>query len=127
MRKATTYEHTTWRLFLHQADLAERIVLLPVELQRALGGLLEAACDMAQETYGIVGLGGSGAEREPRVQRSSDARGSVMTERDSVFHDELTENLPRRVDKIRTDVRKMLCFDDAFPDGHRGPYRRRNA
>jgi hypothetical protein len=106
---------TTWRLFLQQPDLVERIALLPVELQRSLGGLLEAACDMAQEAYAIPY---GGQDLGEKVQTSGEG-GSVRKTTNAHFARHLRNRLPHRIDGLRTEIRKLLCFDEAPRSGPR--------
>lgn len=115
-------EQTTWRLLLQQPDLVERIVLLPIELQRALGGVLEAMCDMAQEAYAVP----YGQDVEPELGRKVQTSGTGSTGRrttNAQFGRHLRHVLPRKLDRMRTEMRTMLCFDE--PNGYRGPYERR--
>lgn len=115
-------EAQPWDAFLlaHNAR-REGFELLPERLQRAVTELVDALVDMARETYSATLPGDAKAELGVRVDSSSTGT-SGRAIRNADFHEHLSKRIPRRLEGMRTEARRMYCVTDP----PRGPYQRRS-
>lgn len=119
---------SAFRFMLQNTDAAERLALLPAELQQALIGLFEQACDMAQEAYGSPhGCASDG----PHVQSYGSERGGKTRVNEYLvrylegYYDKQGRHhqghLTRRLRGIERDMYAMLNPDPRSAPRFRGP------
>lgn len=121
-------EPSTWSMFLTQTDNAERVALLPAELKRSLEDWFEAVCDLAQETYASPYGGDATSRLGAKIQASNERAQTSSTTRNPEFARYLDRRLVHRLNGMRTEIRKMLCFDETPRSGARfGRRKKRNA